>query len=46
MEISRTTRYGILAAIWVGTFLSVCIHPFMHHTPDRLTLTFCLRYSL
>ncbi|TFK78677.1 hypothetical protein K466DRAFT_606760 [Polyporus arcularius HHB13444] len=22
MEISRTTRYGILAAIWVGTFLS------------------------
>ncbi|KAI0713744.1 MFS general substrate transporter [Earliella scabrosa] len=23
MEISRTTRYGILAGIWVGTFLSV-----------------------
>lgn len=24
LEISPTTRYGILAGIWVGTFLSVC----------------------
>ena len=24
LEISRTTRYGILAGIWAATFLSVC----------------------
>lgn len=24
MEISRRTRYGILAGIWAATFLSVC----------------------
>ena len=24
MEISRSTRYGILAGIWAATFLSVC----------------------
>lgn len=24
MEISRSTRYGILAGIWTATFLSVC----------------------
>ncbi|EJF58032.1 MFS general substrate transporter [Dichomitus squalens LYAD-421 SS1] len=24
MEISKSTRYGILAGIWAGTFLSVC----------------------
>ncbi|KAI0738091.1 major facilitator superfamily domain-containing protein [Daedaleopsis nitida] len=27
MEISRTTRYGILAGIWVGTFLSLRVLP-------------------
>lgn len=25
LEISKSTRYGILAGIWVATFLSVCI---------------------
>lgn len=24
LEISRSTRYGILAGIWTATFLSVC----------------------
>lgn len=24
LEISRATRYGILAGIWAATFLSVC----------------------
>ncbi len=24
MDIARSTRYGILAGIWVATFLSVC----------------------
>lgn len=24
LEITRSTRYGILAGIWVATFLSVC----------------------
>ena len=24
LEISKTTRYGILAGIWTATFLSVC----------------------
>ena len=39
LEISRTTRYGILAGIWAATFLSVCrvlstFNPFnaQHHT--------------
>lgn len=27
LEITRSTRYGILAGIWMATFLSVCIVP-------------------
>ena len=47
MEISRSTRYGILAGIWAANFLSVC-NVFLHvpkrkysksrfYTPDAVT---------
>ena len=32
LEITRSTRWGILAGIWVATFLSVSECPQIHHT--------------
>ena len=39
LEISRSTRYGILAGIWMGTFLSVCIAPSHSTSPCSRYLT-------
>lgn len=33
LEITRSTRYGILAGIWAATFLSVCSIFLMYVSP-------------
>ena len=46
LEISRSTRYGILAGIWVGTFLSVCAFSFLIRRPLTAENTITLILSV